>query len=239
MTSGTFFQISPFPKQRWRPTSGSGLSLVAAWTMAAQEAAAGSLSPESCVLELPSTYDIGHFVLQRPSQEPSSEALGPPVEFQSLPCSSDVDSDTCNLNTEPKDSWASENYRTYASVEGQSETEEEDGGLRKALDVFYEAFGRPQPASRNPLSVRMCQCLTQKITELRGQESQAYTLRTFQMARVILSRDGCSVLQRHSKDTCFYPLEETAASLDDEKPIPGLSADVIRFLLQQKVMKEP
>lgn len=58
--------------------------------MAAQEAAAGSLSPESCVLELPSTYDISHFVLQRPSQEPSSEALAP-VEFQSFPCSSDVD----------------------------------------------------------------------------------------------------------------------------------------------------
>ncbi|XP_040836920.1 shieldin complex subunit 1 isoform X2 [Ochotona curzoniae] len=58
--------------------------------MAAQEAAAGSLSPESCVLELPSTYDISHFVLQRPSQEPSSKALAP-VEFQSFPCSSDVD----------------------------------------------------------------------------------------------------------------------------------------------------
>lgn len=206
--------------------------------MAAQEAAAGSLSPESCVLELPSTYDISHFVLQRPSQEPSSEALAP-VEFQSFPCSSDVDPDTCNLNTESKDSWASENYSVDAFVKSQSEAEEEDEGLRKSLDVFYEAFGRPQSASRNPLSVRVCQCLTQKITELGAQESRAYTLRTFQMARVILSRDGCSVLQRHSKDTCFYPLEQTGASLEDEKPVPGLSADVIRFLLQQKVMKEP
>ncbi|XP_062059873.1 shieldin complex subunit 1 isoform X1 [Lepus europaeus] len=206
--------------------------------MEAQEATPGSQSQESCVLDLPSACDIRDYVLQRSRQEPDSETFSS-VEFHSFPCSSDVDPETDNLNTEPKDSWTSENFWLNSSVKRQSETEEEDDGLRKSLDTFYEAFGRLQPASGNPLTARVCQCLSEKIAELRGQESREYALRSFQMARVILSRDSCSILQRHARDAHFYPLGERSASLDDEKPIPGLSKDIIHFLLQQNVLKEP
>ncbi|XP_027621886.1 shieldin complex subunit 1 isoform X2 [Tupaia chinensis] len=59
-------------------------------TMATQENTPGSQSEESNVLDLPSTNDIRDYVLQRPSQEPNSEAFSS-VEFLSFPCSSDVD----------------------------------------------------------------------------------------------------------------------------------------------------
>ncbi|XP_049635380.1 shieldin complex subunit 1 [Suncus etruscus] len=114
----------------------------------------------------------------------------------------------------------------------------EDNGLRKSLDQFYELFGHPPQASGNPLSESVCQHLTQKILQLKNHESQSYTLRSYQLARVILIRDGCSVLQRHSKDTQFYPLEERSVSLDAENPTPGLSKDILRFLLQQNVMRD-
>ncbi|XP_050601207.1 shieldin complex subunit 1 isoform X1 [Macaca nemestrina] len=205
-------------------------------TMAARDATSGSLSEESSALDLPSVCDIRDYVLQRPSQEANSEAFSS-LEFHSLPCSSDVDPDTSNLNTEHSNSWASENFWLDPAVKGQSEKEEDDE-LRKSLDRFYEMFGHPQPGSANPLSASVCKCLSQKITQLRGQESQKYALRSFQMARVIFNRDGCSVLQRHSKDTHFYPLEEGSTSLNDEKPNPGLSKDIIHFLLQQNVMKD-
>ncbi|XP_034508996.1 shieldin complex subunit 1-like, partial [Ailuropoda melanoleuca] len=146
--------------------------------------------------------------------------------------------DTSNLNTEQNDSWTSENCWLDASVKGQMETKAEDDGLRKSLDRFYDMFGHPQPAARNPLSASVCQCLSQKINELKGQESQKYALRSFQMARVIFNRDGCSVLRRHSKDAHFYPPGEGRVSLDDEKPTPGLSKDILHFLLQQNVMKD-
>nr|XP_035951724.1 shieldin complex subunit 1 [Halichoerus grypus] len=146
--------------------------------------------------------------------------------------------DTSHLNSEQNDSWTSENFWLDPGVKGQTETKAEDDGLRKSLDRFYEMFGHPQPAARNPLSASVCQCLSQKINELKGQENQKYALRSFQMAQVIFNRDGCSVLRRHSKDTHFYPRGEGGVSLDDEKPTPGLSKDIIRFLLQQKVMKD-
>ncbi|XP_014645576.1 PREDICTED: uncharacterized protein C20orf196 homolog isoform X3 [Ceratotherium simum simum] len=60
--------------------------------MAAQDATPGSQSEESNTLDLPSTCDIRDYVLQRPGQEPNSEAFSS-VEAFSTPCSSEVDPD--------------------------------------------------------------------------------------------------------------------------------------------------
>uniref|UniRef100_A0A8D1W0J5 Shieldin complex subunit 1 C-terminal domain-containing protein n=1 Tax=Sus scrofa TaxID=9823 RepID=A0A8D1W0J5_PIG len=148
--------------------------------------------------------------------------------------------DTSNLNTEQSDSWTSENFWLNHPVKGWPETQTEDDGLRESLDRFYEVFGHSQPASGNPLSTSVCQCLSQKISELKSQGNQEYTLRSFQLARVIFNRDGCSVLQRHSRDAHFCPPGEgeESASLEDGKLTPGLSKDIIHFLLQQNVMKD-
>jgi hypothetical protein len=147
--------------------------------------------------------------------------------------------DSRSLNSEQKKLWTSEDFWLEPSVKSQLETKEEDAELRKSLDRFYEMFGCPQPASGSSLSASVCRCLSQKITELKDRESHMYTLRTFQMAQVIFNRDGYSVLQRHSRDTHFYPQEEASASLDNEKPTPGLSKDVICFILKQSMMKDP
>ncbi|KAM9056917.1 shieldin complex subunit 1 isoform 1-T1 [Megaptera novaeangliae] len=207
-------------------------------TMATQEATPGSQSEESNALDLPSACDIRDYVLQRPSQEANSEAFSS-EEALSIPCSSDMDPDTSNLNTEQNDSWTSENSWLDPSVKGPPETKAEEAGLRKSLDRFYEVFGHPQPASGNSLSTSVYQCLSQKINELKGKENQKYTLRSFQMARVIFNRDGCSILQKHSRDAHFYPTREGSASLEDEKLTPGLSKEIIHFLLQQNLMKDP
>ncbi|XP_054552458.1 shieldin complex subunit 1 isoform X1 [Talpa occidentalis] len=206
--------------------------------MAAQEATPGSQPEESGTLDLPSAYDIRDYVLQRPSQDANSGAFSS-VESFSFPCSSDVDPDNNNLNIEHNDSWTSENFWLDPSLKGQQETKAEDDALRESLDRFYEMFSHPQPASRSPLSASVCRCLTQKVNELKGQENPPqYALRSFQMARVIFSRDGCSALQRHSRDAHFYPPKKESVSLDNEKPTPGLSNDIIHFLLQQNVMKD-
>ncbi|XP_004687005.1 PREDICTED: uncharacterized protein C20orf196 homolog [Condylura cristata] len=206
--------------------------------MAAQEAPRDSQPEESTTLDLPSAYDIRDYVLQGPSQDGSSRAFSS-VESFSLPCSSDVDPDNSNLNIEHNDSWASENlWLDPLKDEQETKAKAEDDGLRESLDRFYEMFSHPQQNSKNPLSTSVCQCLTQKVNELKGQEASAqYALRSFQMARVIFSRDGCSALQRHSRDAHFFPPKEASVYLDNEKPTPGLSKDVIHFLLQQNLMK--
>ncbi|XP_005365725.1 shieldin complex subunit 1 [Microtus ochrogaster] len=146
--------------------------------------------------------------------------------------------DSSSLNTEQKGSWDSENFWLDPSAKGQLETSEEEDGLRKSLDRFYEAFAHPLPGSGDQLSAPVCRCLSQAISELEGQESQKYTLRSFQMARVIFNRDGCSILQRHSRETRFYPLEQGANSLEGEEPTPGLSREIVHFLLEQNIMKD-
>ncbi|XP_006894326.1 PREDICTED: uncharacterized protein C20orf196 homolog [Elephantulus edwardii] len=206
--------------------------------MAAQEATPSSQAEESSSLDLPSASDIRNYVLRKPSQEVNSEAWSS-LEAFSFPSSSDVDPDTSNLNATQNDVWASENFWLDPSGRSQPATPEEDSELRKSLDRFYEVFGRPQPASRDPFSASVLQCLSRKVAELKEQENQEYALRSFQMAQVIFNRDGCSILQKHSRASSFYPLEKGSVSLDEEQPIPGLSKDVLHFLLQQNVMQDP
>nr|XP_004661556.1 shieldin complex subunit 1 [Jaculus jaculus]XP_045012806.1 shieldin complex subunit 1 [Jaculus jaculus]XP_045012807.1 shieldin complex subunit 1 [Jaculus jaculus]XP_045012808.1 shieldin complex subunit 1 [Jaculus jaculus] len=205
--------------------------------MAAQEATPGSQSEGSFTLDLPSWDLQGYNERQRPSQEDNSEALSS-VESYSFPCSSDLESDSKNLNTQQEDCCDSKNSWLDPSLKDQLETKEEDDGLRKSLDRFYEVFSHPLPGSGDQLSVPVCHCLSQKIIELSGQETHKYALRSFQMARVIFNRDGCSVLQRHSKDIHFYPLEEGGSSGGDKEPTPGLSKEIIHFVLQQTFMKD-
>ncbi|XP_013015454.1 shieldin complex subunit 1 [Cavia porcellus] len=206
--------------------------------MATRAATADSPPGDSGSLDLPSASDIWDYELRRASAGLAGDSLSC-SEPRAVACSWDAEPDSSSLNTDQKDSWTCEDLWLDPSAKGQLKTKEEDSGLRESLDRFYEAFGRPQPVSEDPLSASVRQCLSEKITELRGQGSRKYALRSFQMARVIFSRDGCSVLQRHCRDSHFYPLHEGSASLDDEKQTPGLSTDIVRFLLQQNLMKDP
>lgn len=203
--------------------------------MGSQAATPSSLSGESCILDLPMTVcdPGGCEASQRASQGGDSSSL----EAHPFP-SSTSEPDSSSLNTEQKGSWDSENFWLDPSSKGQLEPNEEEDGLRKSLDKFYEAFAHPPPGSGDPLSASVCHCLSQTISELEGQESQRYALRSFQMARAIFHRDGCSMLQQHSRETRFYPLKQEDSSVDDEEPAPGLSREVIRFLLEQTVMKD-
>ncbi|XP_011238101.1 shieldin complex subunit 1 isoform X2 [Mus musculus] len=205
--------------------------------MESQAATPSSLSGESCTLDLPAVCDTSSYEASQRVSQGSSNSLSS-LESHPFLSSSTTDPDSNSLNTEQKGSWDSENFWLDPSSKGQLETNEEEDGLRKSLDRFYEAFAHPLPGSGDPLSASVCQCLSQTISELEGQESQRYALRSFQMAQVIFSRDGCSILQRHSRDTRFYPLEQEGSSVDDEEPTPGLSREVIRFLLEQTVMKD-
>ncbi|XP_056679476.1 shieldin complex subunit 1 [Monodelphis domestica] len=142
-----------------------------------------------------------------------------------------------NLNSEQNDAGTSEDFWLNHSMANQPEPVKDDG-LRKSLDHFYEVYGQALPPPEDALSTAVSRRLSQKITELSSQESQKYALHSFQMAQVILNRDGYSVIQSHCKDVHFYPLEEGNASQDTQKPTPGLSTDVISFLLKESKTKQ-
>uniref|UniRef100_G3WDC0 Shieldin complex subunit 1 n=1 Tax=Sarcophilus harrisii TaxID=9305 RepID=G3WDC0_SARHA len=206
---------------------------VAGKDMEGQKATPDPCSEDSSnFLDLSPTYDIAQQLQQKPRHEASSETSS----SIDIPASFSLNSETSNLNLGQNDPGTSENFWLDHSMANQPEIMEDDG-LRKSLDHFYEVYGQTLPSPKDALSVAASHRLSQKIIELTNQESQKYALRSFQMAQVILNRDGYSIIQSHSKDVHFYPLEEGNASLDKEKPTPGLSKDVISFLLHENKMK--
>ncbi|XP_058143515.1 shieldin complex subunit 1 [Dasypus novemcinctus] len=192
-----------------------------------------SQSDGSSALTLPSSWDVKDYVLREPSQgagEASGSEDGP-----SFPCSSDVDPDSSNPNTGQSDPWAAEGSWLDPSARGHPEAGEEGAGLRAALDRFYAAPGQPL-ALGSPLAASVCHRLSRKIAELEARGGPAYALRRLQVARVVLSHDARPARPRARG---FYPQGAGGASPREEKPTPGLSKDVLRFLLQQSAVGGP
>ncbi|XP_074065605.1 shieldin complex subunit 1 [Macrotis lagotis] len=202
--------------------------------MEGQKATSDHCSEDSSnILDLSPNYDIAQQLQVKAGHEASSETSG----SMDILASFSLDSESSNLNSRQNDPGTSENFWLNYSMTSQPQTME-DNGLRKSLDHFYEVYGQALPPPRDALSVEASHRLSQKVTELTRKESQKYALRSFQMAQVILNRDGYSVIQNHSKEVHFYPEEGGNASLDKEKPTPGLSKDVISFLLKKNEMKQ-
>lgn len=130
--------------------------------------------------------------------------------------------------TEPSgipSSWTSEQEGT------------EDTSIRKSLDSFYEICCQQQPGRRDPTYNAASKCLSLKIQDLANKDGRKYALRTLHMAQMVLNRDGCNVFPNHSSNVCFSAPANGGVALEEGKLIPGLSDDVLQFLLKQKAMK--
>ncbi|XP_038606860.1 secretogranin-1 isoform X2 [Tachyglossus aculeatus] len=202
--------------------------------MEGQETTPSYQSEGSSLLDLPSAYDITDRILQTRGAGAISEASSSVENLGSLNSLAEY-SNASNPNSEPNDPGTSEDFWLNDSSTAESGKKKEDG-LRKSLDRFYETFGQAWFPPGDPLSEAAVRCLDHQITTLASQESKKYALRCFQMARVILNRDGYSVLQRTSKQTLVSPLGGEAVSPDRAKSTPGLSKDVARFLSDQIAM---
>ncbi|XP_040455322.1 shieldin complex subunit 1 [Falco naumanni] len=125
--------------------------------------------------------------------------------------------------TEPSDAALSWMYERDSA---------EDTSIRKSLDGFYKMYCKKWPDRMDPTYEAASRCLSQKISELANRDGKKYALRCLQMAQVVLNRDGCKIFPNHPTTACFSkPAEEVA--LEDRKRTPGLSDDVLQFLLKQ------
>ncbi|KFP25178.1 Uncharacterized protein C20orf196, partial [Colius striatus] len=109
----------------------------------------------------------------------------------------------------------------------------EDSGIRKSLDGFYRMYCKKHPDRTDPTYEAASQCLSQKISELSDQDGTKYASRCLQMAQVILNRDGCKIFPNYPAAACFSKPAEGEVKLEDRKRTPGLSDDVLQFLLKQ------
>ncbi|KFZ50648.1 Uncharacterized protein C20orf196, partial [Podiceps cristatus] len=109
----------------------------------------------------------------------------------------------------------------------------EDTSVRKSLDGFYTMHCKKWPGRVDPTYEAASRCLSQKISEQAKRDGTKYALRCLQMAQVVLNRDGCKIFPNYPTTACFSKPDEEEVVLEDRKRTPGLSDDVLQFLLKQ------
>ncbi|XP_071404184.1 shieldin complex subunit 1 [Pithys albifrons albifrons] len=109
----------------------------------------------------------------------------------------------------------------------------EDPSIRKCLDDFYKMYCQKHPGRMDPTYKAASCCLSQKISELANQGGTKYASRCLQMAQLVLNRDGCKIFPNYPPSACFSKPAEGEVLLEERKRTPGLSDDVLQFLLKQ------
>ncbi|NWH16705.1 SHLD1 protein, partial [Grus americana] len=190
---------------------------------------------ESNILDLPSVCDLAEHFLPPHSSENSEELLHSVDTFPS-PFTVPVDfsaggSERANVRCYPKAGLCEPTEPNNSALSWMYEHDSaEDTSIRKSLDGFYKMYCKKWPDRSDPTYEAASRCLSQKISELADQDGTKYASRCLQMAQVVLNRDGCKIFPNHPTTTCFSkPAEEVM--LEDRTP--GLSDDILQFLLKQ------
>ncbi|KAM9382755.1 shieldin complex subunit 1 [Phaethornis superciliosus] len=213
--------------------------------MEGKERSLSSHLEESSVLDLPSVCDLAEHFLPPHSSENSEELFcsvdtfpSPPTGQNSLPSAvppgfSAGGSDKANVRCYPTAGLCEPTEPHNAALSWMYEDDRvEDTSIRKSLDGFYKMHCKKQPGRLDATYAAASQCLSQKISELGNQDGKKYVSRCLQMAQVVLNRDGCKIFPNHPTTPCFSKPAEGVV-LEDRKRTPGLSDDVLQFLMKQ------
>ncbi|XP_074891729.1 shieldin complex subunit 1 isoform X1 [Buteo buteo] len=214
--------------------------------MEGKETSPSHHSEESSILDLPSVCDLAEHFLPPHSSENSEELFhsvgtfpSPPTGENSLPSAAPPSfsagrSGKANVRCYPKVGVCETTEPNDAALSWVYEHDSvEDTSVRKCLDGFYKMYCKKRPDRMDPSYKAASQCLSQKISELANRDGTKYTLRCLQMAQVVLNRDGCKIFPNHPTTACFSKPAEGEVVLEDRKRTPGLSNDVLQFLLKQ------
>ncbi|CAH2255308.1 Hypothetical predicted protein [Pelobates cultripes] len=163
-------------------------------------------SESSSVLDLSWTYDISDALQHEHCKDTCADSF--PSIFSST-SSGQVEEDADSSTLKCKETVA-----------------DDDSQFRKTMDSFYELNCQDKC---NQKEVTVSQQLSAKISDLRV-KNHLYALRSFQMARVILNRDGTNVLRNPSKDTPFSSQNDEQLIVN-KLHIPGISEDVANFII--------
>ncbi|KFR10878.1 Uncharacterized protein C20orf196, partial [Opisthocomus hoazin] len=206
--------------------------------MEGKEVSPSHHSEDSSILDLPSVCDVAECFLPPHSSENSEELFCSVDTFPSpptVPVSFSAGStEKRNVRCYPEAGLCEPTEPNDAALSWMSEYDSaKDTSIRKSLDSFYKMYCKKRPDRTDPTYKAASQCLSQKISELANQDGTKYLSRCLQMAQVILNRDGCKIFPNHPTTACFSKPAEGEVVLEDRKRIPGLSDDVLQFLLKQ------
>lgn len=203
-----------------------------------------SPTSESSTLDLPSICDLAeHFLPQHSSENskelyPSGDVFISPPTGESNPspaapagCSAEG-SEEANVRCYPKAELCEPSDPNAVLSWMYERDSAEDPSIRDSLDGFYKMYCREQPERKDPTYEAASRCLSQKISELEQKDGTKYVSRCLQMAQLVLNRDGCKIFPNHPPSACFSKPAEGEVLLENSR-IPGLSDDILQFLLKQ------
>lgn len=223
--------------------------------MEGNETSPSQLSELSNVLDLSFTYGRKAAMVPKPNNyRRTNETAGfgplfesPPFSMQvncnstsSLQSTTEVNDDHFNeLQSKIKDHMIGDTYRTsFCSYDKVFSTRDEESSsvnssIRNSLDIFYDEYCQKKPADGDQYSKSVLDFLSSRISDLKDGNANKYGLRSFQMAHIILNRDGCDVFKRSSKTANFSPLAIPVMPFESENITPGLSKHVLTVLLKE------
>ncbi|KAG9484301.1 hypothetical protein GDO78_009951 [Eleutherodactylus coqui] len=198
-------------------------------------------SDGSSVVDLPCTYNLSQSVWP---QEPSPRSLEEDIcatltsaSSLSSPKNTGSRRNSCE-NNEPQLEEDEKSQNSLQSSDASIVTQQtastlnslhklgtnqglNDTQIQASLDAFYEQ------STWKGKNDTLCRQLSEKISDL-SKKQHLYALRCFQLGKIVLNQEGEKVLQSRSSNNVF--------SRDEAKnvePVPGLSKDVIRFIVDR------
>ncbi|XP_063247703.1 shieldin complex subunit 1 [Prinia subflava] len=214
--------------------------------MEGKEMSPGHETSESSMSDLPSVCDLAEHFLPPHSPENSQELYpsgnvspSPPTggsnPSSAAPAGSSAEgSEAANVNCYPKSGLCEPSEPHDSLLSWMCERDgAEDPSVRDSLDAFYKMYCRKQPEREDPAYEAASRCLSQKIAELGQKDGTKYVSRCLQMAQLVLNRDGCKIFPNHPPSACFSKAAEGEVLLENRRRTPGLSDDVLQFLLKQ------
>ncbi|XP_040285703.1 shieldin complex subunit 1-like [Bufo bufo] len=192
----------------------------------------------SSVLDLSCTYNLSQTIwLHEPSPRSYEEDFCSTLTSASSLQNTGSRTNSCEGNEEllleedgksqymPRSSDAfrvrQQSAATLNSHQVESKQGLDDVQIQASLDAFYE-----QSSWRGKHDTFSDQ-LSEKISDL-SRKQHLYALRSFQLGKIVLNQEGEKVLQSRSSENVF-----SRENTKNGEPVPGLSKDVVRFILDQ------
>ncbi|XP_048392576.1 shieldin complex subunit 1-like isoform X2 [Stegostoma tigrinum] len=195
--------------------------------MSTNEVLSSNLSESNSVLELPSTYSLPN-ISEQLMFEDIVRKHSDSVVITSASATPITNIDSNHSNSEDCNS-------TIGIAELHPKVEGEPGHINVAQTVedFYNDAGERKLVELDPVSERIAHLLTSKISQLKEERGGQYLLRSFQMALVLFTRHGADIFPIGNCKGGHFSSVNSAFNSLEFSCLPGLSKDVVSFILQE------
>ncbi|GCB63182.1 hypothetical protein scyTo_0011578 [Scyliorhinus torazame] len=124
---------------------------------------------------------------------------------------------------------------SFEAAELHSSNEDEHGriNITQTMEDFFKDTEQRKLLESNPVSKQIAHLLTSKISQLKKEGGSQYLLRSFQMALVLFNRHGAIIFKKETIKGEHFSSVNSADNAAEFNPLPGLSNDVVSFILQE------